>query len=61
MMLHQVRDVETTLPIHKVDMFLLTGSNPGCSTNGFPAKAGWDPVTGLGTPNFAKLKAAVGL
>ncbi|KAF8891614.1 family S53 protease-like protein [Gymnopilus junonius] len=29
--------------------------NPGCNTNGFPAKAGWDPVTGLGTPNFAKV------
>ncbi|KDR71935.1 hypothetical protein GALMADRAFT_74434 [Galerina marginata CBS 339.88] len=40
---------------------ITTGNNPGCSTNGFPAKAGWDPVTGLGTPNFAKLKAAVGL
>ncbi|KAF8195013.1 family S53 protease-like protein [Pholiota molesta] len=38
-----------------------TGDNPGCSTNGFPAKAGWDPVTGLGTPNFAKLLTAVGL
>ena len=38
-----------------------TGSNPGCSTNGFPARAGWDPVTGLGTPNFAKLLTAVGL
>ncbi|KAF8216791.1 family S53 protease [Mycena galopus ATCC 62051] len=38
-----------------------TGSNPGCGTNGFPAKAGWDPVTGLGTPNFAALKAAAGL
>ena len=38
-----------------------TGSNPGCNTNGFPAAAGWDPVTGLGTPNFAKLLTAVGL
>ncbi|KAI0761500.1 family S53 protease [Trametes elegans] len=38
-----------------------SGSNPGCGTNGFPAKAGWDPVTGLGTPNFAKLLTAVGL
>ncbi|KAJ7504162.1 family S53 protease [Mycena galericulata] len=37
------------------------GSNPGCGTEGFPAKAGWDPVTGLGTPNFAALKAAAGL
>lgn len=40
---------------------ITTGSNPGCNTNGFPAKAGWDPVTGLGTPNFAKLLTAVGL
>ncbi|KAI5116074.1 hypothetical protein M0805_004385 [Coniferiporia weirii] len=38
-----------------------SGDNPGCNTNGFPAKAGWDPVTGLGTPNFAKLLTAVGL
>ncbi|KZV98447.1 family S53 protease [Exidia glandulosa HHB12029] len=27
----------------------------GCSTNGFTATTGWDPVTGLGTPNFALL------
>ncbi|KAF8952094.1 family S53 protease-like protein [Flammula alnicola] len=40
---------------------ITTGNNPGCNTNGFPAKAGWDPVTGLGTPNFAKLLTAVGL
>lgn len=32
------------------------GSNPGCGTGGFPAAPGWDPVTGLGTPNFEKLK-----
>ncbi|KAI0628873.1 family S53 protease [Trametes polyzona] len=38
-----------------------SGSNPGCNTKGFPAEAGWDPVTGLGTPNFAKLLTAVGL
>ncbi|KAJ7144419.1 family S53 protease [Mycena epipterygia] len=38
-----------------------TGTNPGCSTNGFSATTGWDPVTGLGTPNFALLKTAVGL
>ena len=36
-------------------------SNPGCFSNGFPAKADWDPVTGLGTPNFAKLGTLVGL
>ncbi|KAJ2917503.1 hypothetical protein MD484_g2914, partial [Candolleomyces efflorescens] len=32
------------------------GKNPGCGTQGFNATAGWDPVTGLGTPNFGKLK-----
>ncbi|KAJ6511967.1 family S53 protease-like protein [Mycena vitilis] len=34
------------------------GHNTGCNTNGFPAKAGWDPVTGLGTPKFASILAA---
>lgn len=24
------------------------GRNPGCSTDGFSAREGWDPVTGLG-------------
>ena len=40
---------------------ITTGNNPGCGTDGFPAASGWDPVTGLGTPNFDKLKAIVGL
>ncbi|KAK6984776.1 peptidase S53 domain-containing protein [Favolaschia claudopus] len=40
---------------------ITTGNNPGCSTNGFPATKGWDPVTGLGTPNYAALRKAVGL
>ncbi|KAH8992221.1 subtilisin-like protein [Lactarius akahatsu] len=40
---------------------ITTGGNPGCNTNGFPAMAGWDPITGLGTPNWAKLLAAAGL
>ncbi|KIK61113.1 hypothetical protein GYMLUDRAFT_43210 [Collybiopsis luxurians FD-317 M1] len=31
------------------------GSNPGCNTIGFNATEGWDPVTGVGTPNVAKL------
>jgi len=39
---------------------VVSGSNPGCSTDGFPATAGWDPVTGLGSPNFAKLAQVVG-
>ena len=29
---------------------VLAGSNPGCSTAGFPAKKGWDAATGFGTP-----------
>ncbi|TFK92673.1 subtilisin-like protein [Polyporus arcularius HHB13444] len=33
------------------------GTNPGCGTQGFPAARGWDPVTGLGTPNFNSLLA----
>ncbi|KAF7430691.1 hypothetical protein PC9H_006402 [Pleurotus ostreatus] len=39
---------------------IVTGSNPGCGTNGFPARAGWDPATGLGTPDFAKLRLLLG-
>ncbi|KAL8280815.1 hypothetical protein RQP46_006819 [Phenoliferia psychrophenolica] len=31
------------------------GGNAGCGTGGFSAESGWDPVTGLGTPNLAKL------
>ncbi|KAJ7885104.1 subtilisin-like protein [Mycena olivaceomarginata] len=34
---------------------ITTGTNPGCGTKGFNATKGYDPVTGLGTPNFAKL------
>jgi tripeptidyl-peptidase-1 len=34
---------------------ITTGSNPNCGTNGFAASKGWDPVTGLGTPNFPAL------
>lgn len=36
---------------------VISGSNPGCGTQGFSAQAGWDPITGLGTPNFPKLLA----
>ncbi|KAH9059093.1 subtilisin-like protein [Lactarius vividus] len=34
---------------------IVSGSNPGCNTGGFPAAVGWDPVTGLGTPDFERL------
>ncbi|KAK5159672.1 hypothetical protein LTR04_004895 [Oleoguttula sp. CCFEE 6159] len=31
------------------------GGNQGCGTPGFGAAPGWDPVTGLGTPNYPKM------
>ncbi|KAF8264385.1 peptidase S8/S53 domain-containing protein [Lactarius quietus] len=31
------------------------GSNTGCGNGGFAAIVGWDPVTGLGTPDFERL------
>ncbi|KAF7712670.1 Tripeptidyl-peptidase sed1 [Penicillium ucsense] len=37
------------------------GTNPGCGTSGFSAAKGWDPLTGLGTPNYpALLKVFMG-
>jgi tripeptidyl-peptidase-1 len=38
---------------------ITSGSNPGCDTKGFPAKKGWDAVTGLGTPDYAKMAQIV--
>ena len=35
---------------------IISGNNPGCGTKGFSAIKGWDPVTGLGTPDFEKLR-----
>ncbi|KAI9451472.1 subtilisin-like protein [Lactarius psammicola] len=35
---------------------IVSGTNPGCNTDGFTAIAGWDPVTGLGTPDFVRLQ-----
>ncbi|KAF8183780.1 peptidase S8/S53 domain-containing protein [Mycena galopus ATCC 62051] len=34
---------------------IVSGNNPGCGTNGFESVEGWDPVSGLGTPDFPKL------
>ena len=36
---------------------ITAGGNRGCGTPGFSAVPGWDPVTGLGTPNFPRLLA----
>ena len=35
---------------------ITNGTNPGCKTEGFKAVEGWDPVTGLGTANYPKLR-----
>lgn len=39
---------------------ITTGASSGCTfQQGWPAKEGWDAVTGLGTLNYAKLSQAV--
>jgi len=41
---------------------ITVGNNSGCGTPGFYAAKGWDPVTGLGTPNYpAMLKVFMSL
>ncbi|KAI1435429.1 tripeptidyl-peptidase 1 precursor [Xylaria sp. CBS 124048] len=39
---------------------ITSGSAVGCGVDGFPAVKGWDPVTGLGTPDFPKLVKIAG-
>ncbi|THH10355.1 hypothetical protein EW145_g1384 [Phellinidium pouzarii] len=38
---------------------ITSGSNPGCGEKGFTAVTGWDPITGLGTPDFGKLQTII--
>lgn len=48
--------VNPVLYAHPQAFFDVTqGTNAGCKTQGFSAAEGWDPVTGLGTPNYAAL------
>ncbi|KAH8700375.1 putative protease S8 tripeptidyl peptidase I [Talaromyces proteolyticus] len=35
---------------------ITNGSNPNCGSEGFQASQGWDPVTGLGTPNYSRMR-----
>ncbi|KAI3322798.1 subtilisin-like protein [Xylariaceae sp. AK1471] len=35
---------------------IVEGHQSGCGTQGFSAVEGWDPASGLGAPNFARLK-----
>jgi tripeptidyl-peptidase I len=34
---------------------IVTGENYGCGGKAFNAIEGWDPVTGLGTPDYKRL------
>jgi tripeptidyl-peptidase-1 len=34
---------------------MLMIADPNCGSPGFQASKGWDPVTGLGTPNYPKM------
>lgn len=34
---------------------ITNGTSSGCGTDGFSSVDGWDPVTGLGTPNYPKM------
>lgn len=36
---------------------IVNGTNLGCNSAGFQAVKGWDPVTGLGTANYPKMKS----
>ncbi|KAJ5973138.1 uncharacterized protein N7479_003056 [Penicillium vulpinum] len=48
--------VNPVLYAHPGAFFDVTkGTNAGCNTDGFSAAKGWDPVTGLGTPNYSEL------
>eukprot|EP00127_Corallochytrium_limacisporum_P000035 Clim_evm14s2 gene=Clim_evmTU14s2 len=38
---------------------IVSGKNPDSPCSGFNAAPGWDPVTGLGTPNFPAMSAYV--
>ncbi|GAM43459.1 hypothetical protein TCE0_050f18291 [Talaromyces pinophilus] len=50
--------VNPTLYAHpEVFHDITSGSNPGCGTDGFETAPGWDPVTGLGTPDYPALLA----
>ncbi|KZT42984.1 subtilisin-like protein [Sistotremastrum suecicum HHB10207 ss-3] len=40
---------------------ITAGNNPGCGTEGFNATKGWDPISGLGTPDFRKLAEILAL
>lgn len=40
---------------------ITNGSAYGCQVDGFPAKKGWDAVTGWGTPKFGEILEKLGV
>jgi len=50
-------DALTNYPTSFFDVTQGTNTEGQCP--GFPASAGWDPITGVGTPNYAVLKQVV--
>ena len=48
-------------PVEVLFNNITEGSNPGCGTPGFTAQAGWNPVTGLGSPDYEKLAHVIGV
>lgn len=40
---------------------ITAGTSEGCDTDGFPAQAGWDAVTGWGSPNFTRIRTLLGV
>lgn len=45
---------------HEAFTDIVSGSSHGCGVTGFPAKKGWDPVTGWGTPIFPEILRLLG-
>lgn len=55
-MLNDITNGKCTLEtLRKLKCLCNLGSNPGCNTIGFSAVPGWDPASGLGTPNYPKM------
>ena len=42
---------------HEAFFDVVEGENTGAGDEGLKATKGWDPATGMGTPNFPKLAA----
>jgi hypothetical protein len=45
--------VSPTFMIEEIEILIVI--DPNCGSVGFQASKGWDPVTGLGTPNYPRM------